>query len=317
MFWDTANAGSSSAPFAFKAIVMKKEDAAIIGAGPAGITTAIQLKRYGVHFLLFERERIGGLLWNAGLVENYPGFPNGVTGPKLIALMEKQMERIGVKARQEEVTRVDWNGADFIVETQEAAYKAGIVVVATGTRARPIPEVVTAEARGRVFSEVHPLSGARRRRVAIIGAGDAAFDYALNLAKKRNYVTILNHGRDIKCLELLRERVAAEPAIEYRDGIAVRQIEADETATRLTVRYEAKGASGSIETDYVLFAIGRDPNLDFLSERVRQQEAMLVTEGHLYFCGDTKNGLFRQTAIAAGDGLRAAMQIYHILKGSE
>jgi thioredoxin reductase (NADPH) len=76
---------------------MEPEEVAIVGAGPAGMTAAIQLKRYGIPFVLLEKERIGGLLWNANLVENYPGFPAGVSGPKLVGLIEKQMERVGVE----------------------------------------------------------------------------------------------------------------------------------------------------------------------------------------------------------------------------
>ena len=89
----------------------------IIGGGPGGITAAIQLKRYRLEPLLLERRELGGLLWNANLVENYPGFPNGVTGEKLIRLMRKQIERIGVNMAHEEVVKVDWEGERFKVTT--------------------------------------------------------------------------------------------------------------------------------------------------------------------------------------------------------
>lgn len=145
----------------------------------------------------------------------------------------------------------------------------------------------------------------------IVGAGDAAFDYALNLSK-RNIVTILNRGDSVKCLELLFNRAVNESRIEYRKGVVVREIKPGEGATRLEVRCEASGGQGIIlfDADYALFAIGRDPNRDFLSDEVRQHERELTEAGRLYFVGDVKNELFRQVAIAAGDGLRAAMQIY-------
>jgi thioredoxin reductase len=113
-------------------------------------------------------------------------------------------------------------------------------------------------------------------------------------------------------LGLLFERAAQEANIRYRAGVAVRQITADETATSLKVECEAKGERDTIplHADYALFAIGRVPNLDFLSEEVRRREKELVESGRLYFVGDVKNDVYRQVAIAAGDGLRAAMQIY-------
>lgn len=286
----------------------------VIGAGPAGIAAAIQLKRYGLEPLLLEKERVGGLLWNANQVENYPGFPGGVTGPKLIALMEKQMNRIGVEVTREEVVSVDLQDDVLIVETKKSKYAASAVVVATGTKANPIPEVVAENARDRVFGEVWPLLEARGKRILIVGAGDAAFDYALNLSKKRNSVTILNRGEDVKCLGLLFERAAQEPLIEYRARTAVRRVEADLAAGRLKVECDADGTVESLAADYVLFAIGREPNLGFLSESVRRRERELAEAGRLFFVGDVINGLFRQTAIAAGDGLRAAMQIWHNLE---
>ena len=288
----------------------KQNKIIIIGGGPAGINTSIQLKRYGLEPLLLERRELGGLLWNANLVENYPGFPNGVRGEKLIGLMKAQMERIGVNVKREEVLEVEIHREEFIVNTKNEKYKAHYLVVATGTESKPLPNIISPEAQARVFTEVWPLYEVHDKNMVIVGAGDAAFDYALNLSKNRNFVTILNRGDSVKCLGLLFERAAHEDWIAYRTGVAVREITFDEAATRLVVRCEARGGAESFEADYVLFAIGRDPNLDFLSDEVRQRERELVESGRLYFVGDVKNELYRQVSIAVGDGLRAAMQIY-------
>ncbi len=276
------------------------------------MTCALQLKRYGLEPLLLEKRELGGLLWNANLVENYPGFPNGIEGSKLIRLMKKQVERIGVDVEREEVLKVELEQEEFIVTTQNAKHKTQILVIACGTKSKELPEGICPEARNRVFTEVWPLSDVSEKQVVIIGAGDAAFDYALNLAKKRNYVTILNRGENVKCLRLLFARAAREPRITYRAGVAVSEVKADESATRLEVRCEAKEEQigNLLYADYVLFAIGRVPNMDFLSEEIRRRERELVESGRLYFVGDVKNELHRQVAIAAGDGLRAAMQIY-------
>ncbi|MGB7875406.1 MAG: NAD(P)/FAD-dependent oxidoreductase [Anaerolineales bacterium] len=289
---------------------MKTDEVAIIGAGPAGTTAAIQLKRYGIPFVLLERERVGGLLWNANLVENYPGFPAGVSGPKLIHLIEKQMERIGVEVTFDSVSRLQYGRSGFHIKTIRAEYNPRYVIVASGTRPNPIPLAIPDRAQGRVFSDVYHLLDETQKRIVIVGAGDAAFDYALNLTKNRNSVTILNRGGGVQCLRLLWERAMVEPAIEYHAETPVRAVEVDETlperggetGNRFRVRTEA---GESFEADYLLFAIGRVPQTDFLSAELVDQHIK-----GLYFVGDVRNGLYRQAAIAAGDGLRAAMDIY-------
>ncbi len=126
---------------------MKPDEVVIIGAGPAGMTAAIQLKRYGIPFVLLEKERVGGLLWNANLVENYPGFPAGVSGPKLINLIEKQMKRIGVEVTFDTVTNLSLEDDRFLVETPRTSYLPKYVVVASGTRPNPIPLTIPAKAQ--------------------------------------------------------------------------------------------------------------------------------------------------------------------------
>jgi thioredoxin reductase (NADPH) len=290
----------------------KNQQIIIIGGGPGGIAATIQLKRYGLEPLLLEQRELGGLLWNANLVENYPGFPNGVRGEKLIRLMKQQIERIGVNVAHEEVVKVDREGDGFKVVTQHAIRTTDYLIVASGTKSNPVPNMISPDAQSKVFTEVWPLLNAEEKWIVIIGAGDAAFDYALNLSKKRNNVTILNRGETVKCLALLFERAAREARIHYRAGVAVSRIMLDETATCLNVQCEANGERDaiSLHADYILFAIGRVPNRDFLSDEVRRREEELIESGRLYFVGDVKNEAFRQVAIAAGDGLRAAMQIY-------
>jgi thioredoxin reductase len=283
----------------------KAEEILIIGAGPAGMTAAIQLKRYGVPFVLLEKERAGGLLWNANLVENYPGFPAGISGPKLVHLIEKQMERLGVKVMDDCVTRLRYKKQAFQVKTLQTEYHPRFVIVASGTKPNPLPIPVQRAARSRVFGDVYHLLAESGKQIVIIGAGDAAFDYALNLTKNRNSVTILNRGREVKCLGLLWERARAEPGIAYRAETPVCKVELDETGSRLRVRTEA---NGFLTADYLLFATGRVPQVSFLPDEILNNHL----EG-IYFAGDVKNGLYRQAAIAAGDGLRAAMEINHKL----
>lgn len=281
---------------------------AIIGAGPAGLSTAIQLKRFGFDPRVFEGGNVGGLLRNANLVENYPGFPGGIPGVQLIQLFEEQARTIGVSITPAHVEMLDYNGEYFQLETDTENYYAKIVVVATGTQPRQFTNIEIDEtAKEKVFYEVHHLYGLTNKRVAIVGAGDAAFDYGLNLAKRGNEILILNRSTELQCLPLLWDRANSEARIQYMENKIVNRVGKFEN----NIKLQCNSPEGelSLQVDYLLGAIGRDPCLGIISHRVREQAQTLENRGLLYFAGDVKNGIYRQTSIAIGDGVRAAMQI--------
>ena len=185
---------------------MGARDAVIIGAGPAGMATAIQLKRHGIEPVILEKGETGGLLKNANLVENYPGFPDGISGPSLIELFERQLAKAGATVSSERVLELEHTGDVFFVKTNRRKLISSIAVIATGTKPKRVTEIRIAKGiEDRIFYEVYPMRGIKNQKIAIIGAGDAAFDYALGLSKE-NEVVILNRGGQDKCIPLLRER---------------------------------------------------------------------------------------------------------------
>jgi thioredoxin reductase (NADPH) len=290
-------------------------DVAIIGAGPSGLAMAIQLKRYGIEPVVYEANQAGGLLWNANLVENYPGFPGGIRGPELVKLIVEQARESGVKIVFEEVTHLDVKGDIFILRCGQKRYQFGRVVVASGTK--PVQVTLTdlpAGAEKIIYYEVYPLLRKKWKKIVIVGAGDAAFDYALNLAWQ-NEVMILNRGIERSCLPLLFDRVNDHPNISYYQNIRISQVELDEPVSRLNLTCTSPAGMRKLVADYLVYAIGRGPRIEYWSENLIQRREELIESERLYLIGDVKNDIYRQTAIAVGDGVLAAMKLYRSTTG--
>jgi len=289
---------------------MNQNEVAIIGAGPAGIACAMQLSRYRLKPLLFERDIPGGLLKNASLVENFPGFPGGISGISLIRKMTKQLELSKVQVIRENVIRVSHNGDFFRIETNIKEYVSKIMVIASGT----VP-VVWFEAKipeaslNRVFYEVYPIREIRDAEIIIIGAGDAAFDYALQMAVY-NKVKIMNRSDRIKCLPLLMQRAKGKEQISYFENHVLHQVIYEPSSSCLKLLFQTKNEMESLLADYIIFATGRRPELSFADPSLLNHLDEFQQDGKLYLTGDVKNDLLRQASIAAGDGIRAAMEIY-------
>jgi thioredoxin reductase (NADPH) len=292
---------------------MPVEQVIIIGAGPAGLAAAIQLKRYGIPALLFERGEVGGLLRNANLVENYPGFPRGISGARLVKLFARQASNVGVVVTHAEVTSIAYEQGLFQIRTLQGSYLSRLAVIATGTKPLRIADLsIPGELQGRVYYEVHELVKLEGKCVAIIGGGDAAFDYALNLGKK-NQVILLNRGEQPKCLPLLWERACMVDSIVYHHHTFIQKITID-LHPGMLVDCQTQAGELQFHADYLIIAIGREANMDCLSDQFRLQTSMLEKQGLLYIIGDVRNGIFRQASIAVGEGVLTAMKVYRYMK---
>jgi thioredoxin reductase (NADPH) len=292
---------------------MNYADVAIIGCGPAGMMAALQLRRFGLTPLLFEARQVGGLLLNANRVENYPGFPEGISGPKLVDLFERQLMGTGVNVIIEEIRELDYDGTTFLIQSNLNSYQSRIIVVASGTK--PVlfpPGIISHDACPRVSYDVRSLSGVENCNIAIVGAGDAAFDYAFSLSRN-NTVQILNRQTTVKCLPLLWNRLSEAKQINYRAEIEVISVISGENGN-LLLKCTCPDGKLVLEADYLIGALGRVPKLDYFSPCTAEKISEFERRGILYQVGDVKNGRYRQTAIAIGDGLMAAMKIYQLLE---
>lgn len=282
---------------------------AIIGAGPAGLAAALQLKRFGIDFIWFEKNKIGGLLHNANLIENYLGFPKGVKGEKLINLFIDQIANLNIEPIFDEVNLLDYRDDIFTISTINDTYKVERIILASGT----IPirlSFKSIEVSKRVFYEVYDLRETSGSDIVIVGAGDAAFDYAINLSRT-NKVTILNRSAKIKALKVLVDRVTNNNNITYLTNTDIKSITIKNGKLLLTCNSEKSKLE--INTDYLLIAIGRKPNNEFLSKSIFEDYKELVKKKKLFPIGDIKNENKRQTSISTGDGIKTAMEIFELL----
>lgn len=291
---------------------MKHSKVAIIGAGPAGIACAVQLKRYGIKPFLFEKNQTGGLLRNAHLVENYLGFEAGISGHELVEKFRKNLADLDIEPIFSEVKKVYFSESNFIINTNNGLFLTRFLVVASGTTPIKLQIPMKPIFQDKLFYEIanckQPIMD--RKKIAIIGAGDAAFDYAINLVNNYNVseVVIINRNDKAKCLSVLEKRAEKTKKIKHIKNINVEYFK--ETDEKIVLSCIEKKNRINIEADYIIPAIGREPCLDFLDKKILKSSLSLQKEGLLYFIGDVANDNYRQISIATGDGIKIAMKIH-------
>ncbi len=288
---------------------------AIVGGGPAGMAAAIQLSRFDLQPVIFEKKRLGGLLWNAQWVENYPGFFPGISGPQLVDAFKAHLKYYKVQVVKKKVHTIGYeiNRERFILDAAHDCYEADILVIATGTKPRKdaFLTIIPRELRGLVKYEVVRLLPEKGKCMVVIGGGDIAFDYALNLSI-HNEVTILHRHEEIKALPLLQRRVQESQRITLIGSTVPIKVEKGKNRG-LKMTYIKKTGDQTkqaiLDCDYMVLAIGREQELPCWDNYCLEKKEALMAQGRLFFAGDVVNGGLRQVAIATGNGIEIAMKI--------
>ena len=270
----------------------------IIGAGPAGISAAIQLKRFGINSIVIEKNKFGGLINNANLIENYLGFPKGISGSYFVKKIKKQFKKHKIPIKYEEVIKVNFN-KNFKIKTKKNTYNSRHLIIATGTKPKNLRNIENI--RNKIYYEVLDLINVKNKKIAIIGSGDAAFDYALNLCKN-NKISVFNRNDKVSALPILFKRSRKEKNIRLFNRLTLKS--AENNKKNIILNFSNKYSD---ELDLMLIAIGRKPDKSLITKK-------LLNNNKLFIIGDVKNGILRQTSVACGDGLKAANEIYEKIR---
>ncbi|MBU4489562.1 MAG: thioredoxin-disulfide reductase [Actinobacteria bacterium] len=295
----------------------KAREVAIVGGGPAGLTAGLYLCRSDVDAVMLDRELTGGQAILSPLIENYPGFPDGVEGTELVGRMKEQAERFGLEIMTfAQVTGVTLEGEAMTLHLEDGELNARAVIVATGRNPRKMGIPGEEEYGGRGISYCATCDGPlfRDRAVMVIGGGDSAVEEALHLAKFAGKVIIVHRRGELRASSYLVERAAAEPKLEFMWNSEITAVNGGETVDSATIVNSKTGDRTDVPVSGIFFYVGNDPNSAFLSDLLELDDAgYIVTDERLessvpgiFAAGDVRAGRFKQVVVAAGEGALAA-----------
>ena len=290
----------------------------IIGSGPAGYTAAIYTARAGLEPLMLAGLEFGGQLMITTDVENYPGYPDGVSGPLMMEEFQKQAERFGTEIVFENATAVDFSQRPFRVEKEGQAYTADAVIVATGASARWLGLESEERLQNNGVSACATCDGAlfRGKPMAVVGGGDTAMEEALFLSRFATKVTIIHRRGELRASKIMQERVLTNETIEMAWHSEVDEVLGDDFVTGVRLRDPRDGSTREIDVEALFIAIGHQPNTTLFQGKLEMDDAAYLTvepgttrtsvEG-IFACGDVADPIYRQAVTAAGTGCMAAI----------
>ncbi len=305
---------------------MRDIDIAIIGGGGAGLTAAIYAARARRSTVVFERKITGGQIATTDVVENFPGFPDGVNGFDLAQLLLRQAEKFGAKAVYEEVRSLERQpDGSFVLATESERFRARAVIVTAGAEYNKLGIPGEDELSGRGVSWCATCDAAffRDQEVAVVGGGDAAMDEGLFVARYASKVTVIHRRDSLRASQILQERAMANPRIQFLWDTVVEGIHGTAQVERLDLRNVRSGERSELAVGAIFIFIGQTPNNELLSGLVeldagghaRVDLNMRTAIPGLFIAGDVRANAARQLVAACGDGATAAIAAEHYLEG--
>ena len=306
---------------------MSTREVIIIGSGPAGYTAAIYASRADLKPLVIEGHEPGGQLTTTTDVENFPGFPEGIMGPELMANMKKQAQRFGTEYLTTHVSSVDLSKRPFTVKCENGdEYKAQTIIISTGASAKYLGLPNEKELIGKGVSGCATCDGFfyRNQVVHVVGGGDTAMEEAMFLSKFASKVTIVHRRDAFRASKPMQQRVFDNPKIDVLWDHSVTEIVADGTGvTGIKVTNTKTNEVNHRDTNGLFMGIGHTPNTGFLGGAVDLDDhGFIITQGGgpdtnipgVFACGDVQDSYYRQAISAAGSGCMAAIRAERYLE---
>jgi len=298
---------------------METREVIIIGSGPAGLTAAIYTARANLHPLVIEGIGAGGQLMLTTDVENYPGFPNGILGPELMAQFREQAVRFGAEFVTANADRVDFSASPKRVWVGDTEYAAHAIIISTGAEARMLGLESEKWLLGHGVSTCATCDGFffRGHEIAVVGGGDSALEEATFLTRFADKVTVIHRRKELRGSKIMQDRAFANPKVEFRWNSVVEDVKGDGRLESIVLRDVETGATDELAVTGMFVAIGHDPitalfkgQLDLDAEGyivTRPGTAQTSVEG-VYAGGDVQDRTYRQAITAAGSGCMAALE---------
>ncbi|WP_027881446.1 thioredoxin-disulfide reductase [Meiothermus rufus] len=302
-------------------------DVVIIGGGPAGLTAGIYTGRANLKTLIVEKGLPGGQIAQTEEVENYPGFPEPISGPELSQRMVQQAQRFGAQIVMDEVQRLEKTPEGFLVKGYERSYPARAVILATGANPKKLGVPGEEKFYGRGVSTCATCDGFfyRGKEVVVVGGGDAAVEEGLFLTKFASKVTLVHRRDTLRANKTAQARAFANPKMQFIWDTVVEEILGQETVTGVRLRNLKTGEVRDYPTDGVFIFIGHEPNTAFLQGfvalrpdgYVEVQDEIFTSVPGVFAAGDVADPIYRQLATSVGAGTRAAMMAERYLAERE
>jgi thioredoxin reductase (NADPH) len=302
---------------------MAVENVVIIGSGPAGLTAALYTARANLEPLLFTGNEIGGQVSITNEVENYPGFPEGLTGPEMVEKFQKQAERFGARVEFAEVTEVDFGAQPFRVKSYNNEYEAKAVIIATGASPRKLGVPGESEFVGRGVSYCATCDGFffRDKDVIVVGGGDSALEEGVFLTKFASRVRIIHRRDQLRAGFTLQERAKRNEKIDFVWDTVVTEVNGNGAVESVQVKNVKTDEVSTMSTEGVFVYIGHYPNSKLFEGKLEMDEhGYLITDRFtrtsvpgVFAAGEIADPVFRQVVTSAGEGCKAAIQVERYL----
>lgn len=303
-----------------KDIEGKTYDVVIVGSGPAGLTAALYAARADLNPIVFEGPEPGGQLMQTTDVENYPGYPDGVMGPKMMEDFREQAEKFGADCRYGYVTDIEFDNRPYkLTVDEEVSVYAHAIIIATGASAMWLDLPSEQRMRGKGVSACATCDGAffRNEHVVIVGGGDTAMEEATFLTKFASKVTVIHRRDELRASKAMQNRAFENEKIEFMWDSELQEVMGEQVVQGVKVKNKKTGKVTTLgDVTGVFIAIGHKPNTDLFKGVLSMDDVgYIITKGQstetdlpgIFASGDAMDPIYRQAVTAAGTGCRAAL----------